>query len=404
MRPSSESNPHGTSLRLVAVDALRGVVMVIMALDHVRDFFHAGAMSFSPEDLSQTTPLVFLTRWVTHICAPTFVFLAGLSIFLRLQRDGSASRVSWFLLTRGLWLIVLELTVMRLAMNFTFDLRYPVLVLILCALGGSMIAMAALVYLPLRAIAAISIAIVGLHNLTDGIAASRFGSLEPVWMLLHQQGVIVLGGVPLVVAYPLLPWIGVMGLGFCAGRLFDMEPARRSRWLLAGGAALTAAFVLLRASNLYGDPVPWSTEPSPVFTILSFLRATKYPPSLVFLLMTLGPALMALGWLDRRKLDRNHPLVIVGRVPLFYYIVHFWLIHVLASTAAYLQYGQASLAWFFHPLPSMGGPPDLFPAGFGYSLWAVYAVWLLVLQLMLPLCRWYAGVKARRRTWWTQYL
>ena len=377
--------------------------MIIMALDHVRDFFHVGAMSFSPEDLSRTTPLLFMTRWVTHICAPSFVFLAGMAAYLRLERDGSTPRASWYLLTRGLWLIVLELTVMRLAMNFTFDSRYPVLILILCALGGAMIALAALIHLPVGALASVSLAIIGLHNLADGIPASRFGAFEPAWMLLHQQGLVMLGGVPFVVAYPLLPWIGVMGLGFCAGRVFALDPARRSRILLATGAGLTVAFVLLRVSNLYGDPLPWSAQSTPIFTILSFLRTTKYPPSLLFLLMTLGPALMALGWLDRRGLRPDHPLVIIGRVPLFYYVVHFWLIHVLASAAAWLRYGEASFAWLFHPLPSMGGPRGLFPPGFGYSLWVVYAVWMLVVLMLYPLCRWCAGVKARRRNWWTQY-
>lgn len=377
--------------------------MILMALDHVRDFFHVGAMSFSPEDLSRTTPLLFMTRWVTHVCAPSFVFLAGMAAYLRLERDGSIPRASRYLLTRGLWLIVLELTVMRLAMNFTFDSRYPFLILILCALGGSMIAMAALIHLPVRALAVVSLAIIGLHNLADGIPASRFGAFEPVWMLLHQQGLVMLGGVPFVVAYPLLPWIGVMGLGFWAGRVFALKPARRSRVLLATGAGLTVVFVLLRVSNLYGDPSPWSVQSSPIFTILSFLRTTKYPPSLLFLLMTLGPALMALGWLDRRGLRPDHPMVIIGRVPLFYYVVHFWLIHVLASAAAWLRYGEASFAWLFHPLPSMGGPRDLFPPGFGYSLWVVYAVWILVVLMLYPLCRWCAGVKARKRSWWTQY-
>jgi uncharacterized membrane protein len=392
------------SHRLTAVDALRGAVMILMALDHVRDFFHVGAMSFSPEDLSQTRPLVFMTRWVTHICAPTFVFLAGMSIYLRLERDGSRSRASWYLLTRGLWLIVLELTVMRLAMNFTFDSRYPVLILILCALGGSMIAMAALIHLPVRVLALVSLAIVGLHNLADGIAVSRFGAFEPVWMLLHQQGLVMIGGIPFVVAYPILPWIGVMGLGFCAGRVFELAPGQRSRLLLTTGAGLTVAFLLLRAANLYGDPSPWAPQPSPIFTVLSFLRTTKYPPSLLFLLMTLGPALLALGWLDRRRLRPDHPLVIVGRVPLFYYVVHFWLIHVLASAAAFLRHGEASFAWLFHPMPSMGGPRDLFPAGFGYPLWVVYGVWILVVLLMYPLCRWSAGVKSRNRSWWTPFV
>jgi uncharacterized membrane protein len=260
--------------------------------------------------------------------------------------------------------------------------------------------MAALIHLPVRALAVVSVAIIALHNLADGVLPSRFGPLEPVWMLLHQPGLVTIGGVLFIVAYPLLPWIGVMVAGFCFGRVFELDPARRSRTLVATGAALTVAFVVLRLLNVYGDPSPWSQQASPIFTVLSFLKTTKYPPSLLFLLMTLGPALMALGWLARRRLSPDHPLVIIGRVPLFYYVVHFWLIHVLASAAAWLRYGQASFAWLYRPLPSMGVPRDLFPPDFGYPLWVVYAVWILVVLLLYPLCRWYAGVKARRRSWW----
>ena len=378
--------------------------MIIMALDHVRDFFHAGAMSFSPENLARTTPILFFTRWITHICAPTFVFLAGMGAYLRLQRSGSKAEVSRFLWTRGLWLVFIELTVMRLGMNFTFDGRYPYLVLILTALGVSMIALAALIHLPMRALAVVSIALVALHNLLDGIDAARFGAFAPLWQLLHQQGFFTRAGVPVVVGYPLLPWIGIMAGGFCFGEVLRLEEARRRRTLVATGAAMIALFVLLRTANVYGDPVPWSRQASPVFTALSFLRTTKYPPSLAFVLMTIGPALLLLAYFDKRHLDSRHPLVTIGRVPFFYYVTHFWVIHVIASVMAYIRYGASSLRFLFAPLPSMGGARELFPPGFGYPLWVTYVVWVAVVAGMYPLCRRVADFKARTNAWWASYL
>jgi len=395
----------GLNARLTSVDALRGAIMVIMALDHTRDFFHAGAMAFSPEDLARTTPLLFFTRWVTHICAPVFLFTAGIGAFLRLQRPGSTKgQLSRFLWTRGLWLVVIELTVMRLAMNFSLATRYPVLLLVLWALGISMIALAALIHLPRRALAIASLAVIALHNGLDGLQAQQFGAFSWLWQVLHQQGVFVVFGIPFVVAYPVLPCIALMAAGFAAGPIFLLEPQDRRRVLVRWGTAVIAGFVILRAINIYGDPAPWSVQPTAPFTVLSFFRTTKYPLSLDFVLMTIGPALLALTWLERRALPAGHPLVIFGRVPFFYYVTHFWILHAIASSFAWLRYGSTSLAFLFNPLPSMGGPRELFPADFGYPLWVTYAVWLSVVLLLYPLCKWFAGVKARRRDWWLSYL
>ena len=284
--------------RFTAIDALRGAIMVIMALDHTRDFFHAGAMTFSPEDLARTTPFLFFTRWITHICAPVFLFTAGVGAFLRSQRPGTTTaQLSRFLWTRGLWLVIVELTVMRLAMNFSFATRYPVLLLVLWALGWSMIALAALVHLPHRALAIASIAVILLHNAFDGVQAAQFGALSGIWNVLHQPGVFFLGGIAVVAGYPLVPWIAVMAAGFCAGPLLLRQPQERRRALLLWGTGLVVAFVVLRALNIYGDPQPWSAQSSPLLTAISFLRTTKYPPSLAFLLMTLGPALLLLAYL-----------------------------------------------------------------------------------------------------------
>jgi uncharacterized membrane protein len=361
-------------------------------------------MSFSPEDLTRTTPILFLTRWITHICAPTFVFLAGAGAFLRLQRDGSKARVSHFLWTRGVWLIFIELTVMRLAMNFTLDSRYPFLLIILTALGVSMIALAVLIHLPTRALTVVSVAIVLLHNTLDGINAARFGAFAGVWNVLHQQGFFTLAGVPVVFGYPVLPWIGVMASGFCFAQVLGLEPERRRRVLAATGAAFVALFLIVRLVNVYGDPVPWSHQRSAVFTLLSFLRTTKYPPSLEFVLMTLGPSLLLLAYFDARQPGARNPLVTIGRVPFFYYVVHFWLLHVIASVMAYVRYGASSLSFLFMPLPSMGGSRDLFPSDFGYALWVTYIVWAAVVALMYLLCRWMADLKARTRASWASYL
>jgi uncharacterized membrane protein len=378
--------------------------MIVMALDHVRDFIHAGAMTFSPEDLTRTTPILFFTRWITHICAPTFMFLAGVGAFLRLQRSGSKAEVSRFLWTRGLWLVFVELTVMRLAMNFTMSAQYPVILLVLTALGVSMIALAGLIYLPARALAVVSIGIIVLHNTLDGITARQWGAFAPLWNFLHQQGVFIAGGVPFLVAYPVLAWLGVMAAGFCFGPVLMLEPGERRRTTVALGATLVVLFFVVRAINMYGDPVRWSPQPSAVFTVLSFFRTTKYPPSLDFLLMTLGPALLALAYFDRHRPDSRNPVVVIGRVPFFYYVVHFWAAHAIASVLAYMRYGSASLTFLFMPLPSMGGPREVFPPGFGYPLWVAYVTWIALVVALYPLCRMMADFKARTRAWWTSYL
>ena len=393
------------SHRLSAIDALRGFVMVVMALDHVRDFIHRGAMTASPTDLSTTTTALFLTRWVTHICAPVFLFTAGLGAYLwASQGRRRRLQLSWFLLTRGVWFVLLELTVMRLAYNFTFAGEYPVFLIVLWVLGLCLIGLSALVWLPVPLLAAISIATIVLHHLLDPIQASQFGAFRWAWLLLHQVGVFSVAGVTAIVAYPFVPWIAVMALGYCFGPIMEQDAARRTRALTASGLAALAGFVLLRAINAYGDPQPWATQPSALFTALSFLNTTKYPPSLMFLSMTLGPAFLLLAWFDRRQIHATHPLAVFGRVPLFYFVLHFYLAHAAAVLLAFVTYGAAAWSFVFHPLPSMGGPRALFPADFGYPLWAAYVVWAVVVLVSYPACQWFATFKARHRTWWIGYL
>jgi uncharacterized membrane protein len=385
--------------RVQSIDILRGAVMIVMALDHVRDFLHSAALSFSPEDLSRTTAALFFTRWITHFCAPLFMLTAGLGVFLWGQRGKSPGELSRFLWTRGVWLLFLDLSVVRLGFDFNFDHRF-FLLNVIWALGGCMIGLALLVRLPWRVLAVVSCGMILLHNLADGVNASEFGGAAWIWNELHQLGTFQWGGRTIQIAYPLIPWIGVMGAGYCLGRVWLWEPVRRRRSLIRLGLALTVAFVLVRALNLYGDPAPWSVQSTPLFTLLSFLRCSKYPPSLDFLLMTLGPGLLALGLLERVTLARANPLLIFGRVPLFYFVVHLYLIHALAMFLAFLRYGTGR--FLFNPLPSMGGPP--FPPGYGYELWVCYVAWVGLVLSLYPLCRWFAGVKRRRRDWWLSYL
>ena len=320
-----------------------------------------------------TTPVLFMTRWLTHLCAPVFMVTAGLGAFLWWQASGrTKAQLSRFLLTRGLWLIVLELTVMQLAYNFDVSTRYPILLLVLWVLGACMIALAALVWLPWTWLLAVCVAVLMLHDLVDGVAAARFGSDAPVWNLLHQVGAFRAGGLTVIVGYPLIPWMAVMGLGFALGPLFLQPPRHRQRVLVWLGIALTLAFVVVRGLNVYGDPAPWSAQRSLTYSTLSFLNTTKYPPSLAFVLMTIGPALLALAWLDRRSARAWSPLVVFGRVPLFYFVLHFFTAHLAVALTSLVVYGRSAWGFVFHPVPSMGGPRNLYPAAFGFELPAIH--------------------------------
>lgn len=391
--------------RLVSIDALRGLVMIIMALDHVRDFFHRAAMSSSPTDLAVTTPFLFFTRWITHICAPVFMLTAGMGAYLYWQQGGrTRAQLSRFLVTRGLCLILLELTVMQLAYNFDVSSRYPIFLLVLWVLGACMIILAALVWLPLQVLAVGSVATIVLHHLVDGINARSFGQYAALWNLLHQVGAFPFAGRVFIAAYALVPWFAVMALGFCLGSLFIKSQDERRRWLLRIGALATVGFVVVRGLNLYGDPARWSVQPSTTFTVLSFLNTTKYPPSLSFLLMTLGPALLALAWFERVRFSRSNPLVVFGRVPLFYFVLHFFLAHALAVFVAAGVYGRGAWSFMFQPVPSMGGPAQSFPEDFGYPLWVTYVMWLLIVLTLYPACRWYAEQKDRTQSRLLSYL
>lgn len=383
-----------TRVRIESVDVVRGVIMILMALDHARDYF--GIPGQNPTDLSSASAALFLTRWVTFFCAPVFFLLTGTGAYLSLRRK-SCAELSRFLLTRGAWLIVLEIVVMRcLAYQFNIDYRVTML-LVLWALGWAMITLAILVRFPTVVATVFGIVLIAGHNLLDPVR-----SANPLWAIFHSPGFVLNTPTHVVfAAYPLIPWIGVTAVGYALGQVYAWDEGRRRAFLLRAGVALTAAFIVLRALNIYGDPVRWSPQKSALFTVLSFLDVNKYPPSLLFLLMTLGPALIFLWAVDRRTPATLRPALVIGKVPLFYYALHFALIHLLAVATCYARYGSAH--WMFES-PDLGHYPFSAPPGWGYSLPVVYLIWAIVVVAMYPLCRWFAALKARRGDPWLSYL
>ena len=373
--------------------------MILMALDHVRDYF--GDATVNPTNLATTTVPLFFTRWITHFCAPTFFLLTGTGAYLALKRLGK-EKLSRFLVTRGLWLILLELVILRgLAWQWNLDFRVTIIV-VLWALGWAMITLSLLVRWSPIVAAVFGLTLIVGHNVLDGIRAASFGAAAPIWHILHQPGLVLPGPKYWVlVGYPLIPWIGVTAVGYALGQVFEWDAARRRQFLLRVGIGLTIAFVVLRWINVYGDPSRWSAQPSSVFTFLSFINTTKYPPSLLFLLMTLGPALLFLRAIDAGVPKWLRPTIVFGRVPLFYFAAHVVLIHVLTLIVVWYRY--RAVHWVFEsPRPDMY--PFAQPPGWPHGLPVVYTVWILVVLLLWPVCRWYSALKERRRDWWLSYL
>jgi uncharacterized membrane protein len=422
--------------RIYSIDFLRGVVMMIMLLDHTRDFVHHDAMMSDPTDPATTTVPLFFTRWITHYCAPTFVFLSGVSIYLQKMYGKSNRELSRFLFTRGLWLIVLEFTVIRFLVTFNFDYgSFFGMAQVIWVIGASMIVMAALIYLPLSIVGILGVVMIFLHNVADKYDLPpdvRFGGSpdfsQAVWLILHQQSIIPVGGGSIIfMAYPLIPWVGVMAAGYALGAVYTWDAARRRRWLLAMGIAATLLFVGVRLTNYYGDPNKWTNEAQfvenvrtkaeagelgpnasvpepqmsePEFTVVSFFNTTKYPPSLLFLLMTLGPALIVLALTDGIG---GEPIwqkiaIVFGRVPLFFYILQ-WISAHLFGIGLSLLAGK-DIGHFFQTLgPQMRLPPDN-----GFSLPVVYFAWIAGLVIVYPLCYWYGNYKRKNKHWLLSYL
>ncbi|MEO8167732.1 MAG: heparan-alpha-glucosaminide N-acetyltransferase domain-containing protein [bacterium] len=380
--------------RLDSVDILRGIVMVLMALDHVRDFFHADALLYDPLNLSQTSVLLYFTRWITHFCAPVFVFLAGTGAFLSTSRGKTIPELSRFLWTRGLMLVIFELTIIEFGWKFNFANFWAVQVI--WAIGVSMICLAVLVHLRVRTIGIIGIVMIACHNLLDGIKPEAFGDFSLLWKILHvSEPTTIFSVINFWPIYPLIPWIGVMAAGYAFGTILLKEPARRRKILLQLGLGMTTVFVVLRAVNMYGDLLPWTMQKDPVYTMLSFLNATKYPPSLDYVLMTLGPSIALLAVLDKGIGRVEKFFVVYGRVPMFYYIIHIYFIHLLAIVAGAAQGYDATV--FFNLMFA-------FPKGYGFSLPGVYVIWISIVLALYPVCKWYGALKRRRKDPWMSYI
>ena len=382
--------------RVASIDLIRGAVMILMAIDHVR--VYSGVPAGGP------TAGVFFTRWITHFCAPAFIFLAGTSAFLYGRRRGDASRL---LLIRGLWLVLLEFTALRLAWTFNFDFRHYEMAGVIWVIGICMVLMAAAVKLPLNALAVFGVLIIGAHNLMDSRLEAVLGHpndnpISGLWKVLYigfYAGPVRMGELNVFVLYSIIPWIGVMAAGYAFGRVLIFEASRRKKVCLLIGFSAIALFLLLRGFNLYGDPFPW-LRGSRVPAVLAFLNTTKYPASLCFLLMTLGPTIASIPLLESASGPVPRLVSVFGRVPFFYYVLHIPLIHALAVVVSKVRLGYVN-AWLFANHP-MGNPRP--PAGYTWNLWLLYLVWAIAIAALYFPCRWFAGFKSRRKDWWLRYL
>jgi uncharacterized membrane protein len=389
--------------RIESIDILRGLVMVFMAIDHTRDYFTY--LRFEPEAIEQTYYALFFTRWITHFCAPLFFFLAGTGAFFYGQRR-TPRELSRFLWTRGLWLIFVEFTIVGFAWSFIPGFGFGGVV---WALGASMVIMAAAVRLPIRWLGTLAVAMIVGHDLLDKVRPSQFGSFAWLWSVLHVRGGIQLpGGFRTFVLFPLVPWVGVMAAGYVFGTFYLWDHRQRKRAMAMLGLAMIVAFIFLRATNLYGNPPPgphgvsqgdWHIQPTVEKTVILFLDVEKYPPSLQFLLMTLGPGILLLAWLDGKEVSGLFkPLLVFGRVPMFYYILHLYVIHLLAVLMAVLFHQPAE--WLLHGAFMRNDIPD----GYGHGLPFIYLMWFVTLVILYFPCAWFMGVKQRRKDWWLSYL
>ena len=391
-------SPDKSKKRIESIDLLRGVVIIIMALDHVRDYFHAEYFLFNPTDITQTSAAIFFTRWITHFCAPAFVFLAGTSAFLIGQRK-SKKELSRFLFARGLWLIFLELTIVNFA--WFFNPEFPFFRLsVIWALGVSMIALSVLIYLPQKVILAIGIIILFGHNLLDNIHVAGNSFKAFLWAELHEQKYFSFSGHSFRTGYPVLAWIGIMALGYCFGNLYkkDVSPQKRKNYMLIIGMSAIFLFIIIRATNIYGDMSQWALYDKPVTTILSFLNVTKYPPSLLYSLMTLGPCMIFLAIAEKPLGKIGNAITHIGWVPMFFYILHLYLIHTVALLAIELT----GKNWKDMILAGNDNPQL---RGYGFSLGVVYLIWFPVIIILYPLCKWYDRYKTNHKEkWWLSYL
>lgn len=387
MTTIGQLNNISKTIRVQSIDLLRGIVMIIMALDHVRDYFHYDAFLYSPTDLSKTSAILFFTRFITHYCAPVFVFLAGASAFLSGTKK-SKKELSSFLFTRGLWLVFAELFILSLFK--TFNPSYPYLNLqVIWAIGLSMIVLSGLIYIKKTYILVLGLALVLGHNLLDNVHVSGNGFGSFLWAIMHEQKVFKIGYISIFVNYPVMPWIGVMALGYCCGHLYTngFDEKQRRKSLLFIGLGAIVLFIALRVNNLYGDAANWSSQKNMLFSFLSFINVTKYPPSLLYLLITLGPALIFLSVSERPIKSFGKKIIVFGNVPMFYYMAHLLFIHILASIAA-LMTGYPEMLIL---KTSVFNTTAL--KGYGFSLTDVYLIWICLVLFLYPLCKWFSKYK-----------
>jgi uncharacterized membrane protein len=383
--------------RINSIDLLRGIVMIIMALDHTRDFFHITAWTDDPLNLKTTTPALYFTRWITHLCAPTFVFLSGTSAYFVSLRK-SKKELSKFLFTRGVWLLFVELAIMTL--GITFDIHYGMFVLqVIWAIGISMIILSAVVWLPFPLILTLGLIIVLGHNSLDYFEAGK-KNLPVAYKILHQPGIENIGHQTFLIFYPFLAWTGTMLLGYCFGKYYLADVMNRNRRSVILGVSLLFTFVVLRLINSYGDPTPWSGQKSALYTFFSFLDVQKYPPSLMYLCVTVGISLVVLGLLGDVRNRFTDMVTIYGRVPLFYYVLHFYILHFICMVV-FLMHGH-TMEEGMRGLP--GASLKFTAPGEGYGLTIVYLIWLAVVVFLYPLCKWFADYKRDHKQWWLSYL
>ena len=393
--------PIKTSYRIDSIDLLRGLVMIIMALDHTRDFFHRDAWTSDPLNPATTTPILYFTRWITHLCAPIFVFLAGSGAYFQSLRK-TKKQLSLFLIKRGLWLFFIEIVVLNFA--FSFDVHYRLFVLqTIWSIGMSMIILGLMIWLPFRAIFIIGLVIVLGHNSLDFFEKNN-PNTGWLYDLIHRPGQFPLwGNHGLFIFYPFLPWSGLMMLGYCFGKLFlKFEGIERKKMLLWLGFGVLAFFTVLRATNEYGDPLHWSTQRNTLYTFFSFMNVQKYPPSLLYMCATVGIGILFLAFAGNVKNGLTKFITVYGRVPFLYYILHFFLIH-LVSSICYLSRGH-SLAEGLKTQQG-GFVPQFLAPGEGYSLFTVYIIWICIVLSLYPVCKWFSDYKqAHREKWWLSYL
>ena len=390
--------------RIESIDILRGIVMVIMAIDHTRDFFHFQAFSDDPMNLATTTPFLYFTRWITNFCAPVFVLLSGTSIYLQSLRK-SKKELSIFLIKRGLWLIFIEFII--ISFSWSFDPSYNFIYLqVIWAIGISMVLLGFAIHLPYKIILSLGLLIFFGHNLLDIPETAADFKAGFWWDILHHARWADYAITPnhhVIIIYPFVAWTGVMMLGYCAGIFFTpkFSVAQRQKIFTQLGIALILLFVALRVINIYGDPIAWTTQKNNLYTFLSFMKVHKYPPSLLYLCITIGPALLLLAFLENIKNKFTQVMIVFGRTAFFYYIVHFYLLHILLGVVYYIQGNTTAQA-----IASMKNLPFLFCIpGKGFGLAGVYLVWAIAIIALYPLCKWYDKYKTNHKEkWWLSYL